>query len=84
MTGNLVHMGEKRNAYRVLLGKPESKKRLGRPRYRWGNPKMNLEETEWEGVDCVLLAQDKNQRRSLVNMIEHLRTQINSRNVSIS
>jgi len=38
--------GEKRNAYRVLLGKTESKKPLGRPRYRWGNTKMNLGETE--------------------------------------
>jgi hypothetical protein len=45
---------------------------------------MNLEETEWEGVDCVLLAQDKNQRRSLVHTVEHLRVQINSGKVSIS
>jgi len=50
VTGNAVHTGKKRNAYRVLLGKPESKKPLGRPRHRWGNTKMNLEETEWEGV----------------------------------
>jgi len=81
--GNAVHKGEMRNAFRVVLGKSEAKKPLGRPRYRWVNTKMNLEETEWEGFDCVLLVQDKNQRRSLINTVEHHRVQINSRNVSI-
>lgn len=84
MTRNAEHIGEKRNAYRVVLGKPEAKKPLGKPRYRWGNTKMHLEETEREGRDCVLQAQDKNQRRSLVNTVEHLRVQINSGNVSSS
>jgi hypothetical protein len=77
-------MGEKRNANKVLVGKPETKKPLGRPRNRWGNNKMDLEGTEWEGVDSVLLAQDKDQRPSLVNTAVHLRVKINAGNVSIS
>jgi hypothetical protein len=43
--GHLARMGEKRNSYRILVGKPEGKKPLGRPRYRWvNNIKMNLRE----------------------------------------
>jgi hypothetical protein len=45
-------MREKRNAYRILVGKPEGKRPLGRPRRRWvGNIQMDLREVEWYGLD---------------------------------
>jgi hypothetical protein len=53
-------MGEKRNAYRILVGMPEGKRPLGRPRRRWvDNIKMHLREREWNGGDWIDLAQDK-------------------------
>jgi hypothetical protein len=67
-------MGEKRNAYRILVGKPEGKKPLGRPKRRWvDNIKMDLREREWDGVDWIDLAQDRVQWRALVNMVINLR-----------
>jgi hypothetical protein len=50
--GHVARMGEKRNAYRILVGKPERKKPLGIPRRRWvNNIKMDLRETGWNGMD---------------------------------
>jgi hypothetical protein len=50
---HVARMGEKRNANRILVGKPEGKRPLGRPRRRWvDNIKMDLRETEWDGVLC--------------------------------
>jgi hypothetical protein len=50
--GHLARMGEKRNAYRILVGKPEEKKPLGRPRRRWEyNIRIDLKELGWGGVD---------------------------------
>jgi hypothetical protein len=53
-------MGEKRNIYRVLVGKPERKRPVGRPRFRWeDNIKMDLRETGGGGMDWIDLAQDR-------------------------
>jgi hypothetical protein len=66
-------MGEKRNAYMILVGKPEGKRPLGRPRRRWeDNIKMDLREI-WGGVDWIDLAQDRDQWRPLVNTVMNLR-----------
>jgi hypothetical protein len=52
--------GEKRNAYRILVGKPVGKRSLGRPRCRWiDNIKIGLLEVGWDGVDWINLAQDR-------------------------
>jgi hypothetical protein len=67
-------MGEKRNAYRILVGKPEGKRTLGRPRWRWvDNVKMDLRETGLDGMDWIDLAQDRDQWRALVNAVMNLR-----------
>jgi hypothetical protein len=58
--GHVARMGEKRNAYRILVGKIP----LGRPRRRWvDNIKMDLRETEWDGMDWTDTAQDMEQWR---------------------
>jgi hypothetical protein len=63
-------MGKKRNAYRLLVGKPEGRDSLGRPRRRWvDNIKMDLLETGWVGVDWIGLAQDRDKWRALVNAV---------------
>jgi hypothetical protein len=62
--------GTKRNAYRILVGKSEGKRPLGRPRRRWvDNIKIDLREIGWDGMDWIDLAQDRDQWRDLVNMI---------------
>jgi hypothetical protein len=67
-------MGEMRNAYGILVGKPEEKRPLGRPRRRWvDNIKMDLREIEWDGMDWIKLVQDRDQWRALVNMVINLR-----------
>jgi hypothetical protein len=66
-------MGET-NAYRILVGKPEGKRPLGRPRRRWvDNIKINFREIGWNGTDWIELAQDRDQWRALVNMVMNLR-----------
>ena len=60
--------GERRSAYRVLEGKPEGKRQLGRPRHRWeDNIKMDLQEEVCGGMDWIDLAQDSGRWRELVN-----------------
>jgi hypothetical protein len=72
--GHVAQMGEKRIAYRILVGKPEGKRPLGRPRCRWvDNIKMDHREIDWDGIDWIDLAQDRNQWRALVNMVINLR-----------
>jgi hypothetical protein len=67
-------MGEKRNVYRLLVGKPEGKRPLGRPRRRWiDNIKMDLLEIGVNVVDCIGLAQDRYRWRALVNSVMNLR-----------
>jgi hypothetical protein len=72
--GHVARMREKRNAYRLLVGKPEGKRPLGRPRRRWmDNIRMALGEVGWSDVDWIGLAQDRNRWRALVNSVLNLR-----------
>jgi hypothetical protein len=67
-------MGEKRNAYRLLVRKPEGKRPLGRPRRRWvDNIRMDLGEVGSGDVDWIGLAQDRNRWRALVNSVLKIR-----------
>jgi hypothetical protein len=66
-------MGEKRNAYTILLGNPK-KEPLGRPRRRWvDNIKLDLRDIGWDRMVWIDLAQDKDQWRALVNAVMNLR-----------
>jgi hypothetical protein len=72
--GHVARMGEKRNAYRILVGMPEGKRPLGRPRRRWvDNIEMDLRGIGWDGGDWIDLAQDRDQWRALVNTVMNLR-----------
>jgi hypothetical protein len=63
-------MWEKMNSYRILVGKPEGKRPIGRSRRRWEcNIKMDLREIGWDGMDWIHLAQDWDQWGALVNMV---------------
>jgi hypothetical protein len=67
-------MGEGRGMYRVLVGKPEGKRPLGRPRHRWeDNIKMDLQEVVCWGMDWMRLAQDRDTWQALVNAVMNLR-----------
>ena len=67
-------MGEKRGVYRVLVGKPEGKRPLGRHRHRWeDNIKVDLQEVGCGGMDWIGLAQDRDRWRALVNAVMNLR-----------
>jgi hypothetical protein len=72
--GYVAHMEEKGKAYRILIGKPEGKRPLVRPRRRWeDNIKMDLREIGWGGVDWIDLALDRGQWRILMNTVMNLR-----------
>ncbi|KAJ4435334.1 hypothetical protein ANN_17945 [Periplaneta americana] len=72
--GHVARMGESRNAYRVLVGRPEGKRPLGRPRRRWeDNIKMDLREVGYDGRDCINLAQDRDQWRAYERAAMNLR-----------
>jgi hypothetical protein len=64
-------MGDKRNVYRILVGKAEEKRPLGRRRWE-DNIRMDVREIEWGGMDWIDLAQDRDQWRALVNTVMNL------------
>jgi hypothetical protein len=69
--------GEKRNTYRILVGKAKGKRPLGRPICRWAdNIKTDLREIGWDGMDWIDLAQDRDQWRGHVNTVMNLRVPI--------
>jgi hypothetical protein len=66
-------MGDKRNAYRILVGKPDGRRKLERPRHRWEDKtKMYLRDTGWGDMDWTHVAQDRDQWRALVNTVVNL------------
>jgi hypothetical protein len=67
-------MGEERKMYKVLMGKPEGKRPLGRPRHRWKDGiRMDLREIGLGGVDWIRLDQDRDQWRAVVSAVMNLR-----------
>jgi hypothetical protein len=70
---HVARMGEKRGAYRILVGKPQGRRPLGRPRRRWeDNIKMDIQEVGWD-TDWIELAQDRNRWWAIVNAVMNLR-----------
>jgi len=72
--GHVACMGEERGVYRVLVGKPEGRRPLGRPRRRWvDNIRMDIQEVGCEYMDWIGLSQDRDSWRTLVSAVMHLR-----------
>jgi hypothetical protein len=71
LAGHVAWMGEGRGVYRVLVGKPEGKRPLGRPKWE-DNIKMDLQEVGCGGMDWIELAQDRGRWRALVNAVMNL------------
>jgi hypothetical protein len=77
--GHVACIGEMKNAYKILVGKPEGKRPVRRPRRRCeDNIRMDLGEIRWEGVDWMRLAQDRDQWRAPMNTIMNLRVPQNA------
>jgi hypothetical protein len=73
MGGACSTNGKKRNSYRLLVGKPEGRRPLGRPRRKWlDNIRMDLVEVRWGDVNLIGLAQDRDKWRALVNSVLNL------------
>jgi hypothetical protein len=72
--GHVARVGEDRNVYGILMGKPEGKRPLGRPRRRWEDGiRIDLREFGWGSVDWIQLAQDRDRWRDLVNTVKNHR-----------
>jgi hypothetical protein len=73
LAGYVARKGEKKNVYRLLVGKPDGRRPLGKPRRRWlDNIRMDLVEVGWGDVDWIGLVQDRNRWRTLVNSVLNL------------
>jgi hypothetical protein len=80
--GHVARKGEKRNTYRLLVGKPGGRRPLGRPIRRWLDTiRMDLVEVGWNDVDWIGLALDRERRRALVNSVLNLRVPENAGNL---
>ena len=74
MAGHVAGMRERRDVYRILVGKPEGKRQPGRPGHRWeDNIKMDLQEVGCRGMDRIEMAKDKDRLRVLVTAVMNLR-----------
>jgi hypothetical protein len=72
--GHVAHVGKRRGMYRILVGKPEGKRPLGRSRHSWeNNIKMDLLEVGCGGMDWIKLTQDSDRCRALMNVVVNLR-----------
>ena len=67
-----MHMGERRGIYRVLVGKPEGKRPLGKPKSRWEDIKMDLQEVGCGGMDWIKLAWDRDRWQALADVVINL------------
>jgi hypothetical protein len=71
--GHVANMGGRRNAYRVLVDRPDEKRSLGRPKHRWeDNIKVDLQVGGWGGMDLIALAQNRDRQLTPVNVVMNL------------
>jgi hypothetical protein len=70
-------MGDERNVHKILMGKLEGKRPLGRPKHRWEDGiRMDLREIGWESVEWIQLDQDRDRWRAVVNTVMNFRVQV--------